>query len=64
MLPLGIVIRGGPRVEINYAKAYYNTPALWSLSMAHWGGMPTAETKSLALLEMTMSRSSLRLPPV
>jgi hypothetical protein len=43
---------------------YYRTPPVWSFSMAHWGGTPTAETKSFAPLEMKISRSSARLPLV
>ena len=33
-------------------------PAAWSLSMAHLGGTPTAQTKSLAFSSMMTSMSS------
>ena len=39
-------------------------PAAWSLSTAHLGGTPTAETKTLAPEPQTMSMSSGSLPPV
>jgi hypothetical protein len=43
---------------------YYSKPALWSFSIAHCGGIPTALTNNFAPLSMTMLRSSPRLPPV